>query len=72
MPLVGSSASFLGLSCPALRLSRRQASLPGRPGVYTDRGGMQDWGILLYPSRLTPDDVEQIRGDDAGVVWLGK
>ncbi len=28
--------------------------------------------ILLYPSRLTAEDVERIRGDDAGVVWLGR
>jgi len=28
--------------------------------------------ILLYPSRLTAEDVARIRGDDAGVVWLGK
>ncbi len=28
--------------------------------------------VLLYPSRLTPADAEQIRRDDAGVVWLGK
>lgn len=28
--------------------------------------------ILLYPSRLTPEDAERIRGDDAGVIWLGK
>ena len=28
--------------------------------------------ILLYPSRLTPADAEQIRCDDAGVVWLVK
>lgn len=28
--------------------------------------------ILLYPSQLTCSDVEQIRTDDAGVVWLGK
>ncbi len=28
--------------------------------------------ILLYPSRLTADDVARIRGDDAGVVWLAR
>ena len=26
--------------------------------------------FLLYPSRLTEEDVAQIRQDDAGVVWL--
>lgn len=28
--------------------------------------------ILLYPSRLTPADRDQVRRDDAAVVWLGK
>ena len=28
--------------------------------------------FLLYPSRLLPKDVEQIKEDDAGVIWLGK
>lgn len=28
--------------------------------------------VLLYPSRLMPADAEQIRRDDAGVVWLVK
>ena len=28
--------------------------------------------FLLYPSRLLPEDVEVIRTDDAGVIWLGK
>lgn len=28
--------------------------------------------ILLYPSRLSPADVDRIRSDDSGVVWLGK
>lgn len=27
--------------------------------------------FLLYPSRLSPDDLDQIRRDDAGIVWLG-
>jgi len=28
--------------------------------------------FLLYPSRLLPGDVEAIKSDDAGVIWLGK
>ena len=28
--------------------------------------------VLLYPSKLLPEDIDQIRRDDAGVVWLGK
>ena len=28
--------------------------------------------FLLYPGRLLPEHVEQIRKDDAGVIWLGK
>ena len=28
--------------------------------------------FLLYPSNLLPKDVETIRTDDAGVIWLGK
>ena len=28
--------------------------------------------VLLYPSRLLPEDVAAIRQDDAGVIWLGK
>jgi len=28
--------------------------------------------FLLYPSRLLPEHTEQIRTDDAGVIWLGK
>ena len=27
---------------------------------------------LLYPSRLTPGDLAEIKRDDAGVKWLGK
>jgi len=26
--------------------------------------------ILLYPSRMLPEHVTEIRQDDAGVVWL--
>ena len=28
--------------------------------------------FLLYPSRLTQEGLDEIRRDDAGVVWLGK
>jgi len=28
--------------------------------------------LLLYPSNLLPEHVEEIRRDDSGVVWLGK
>lgn len=28
--------------------------------------------FLLYPSGLTPEDLDQVERDDAGVVWLGK
>jgi DNA repair photolyase len=28
--------------------------------------------FLLYPSGLTPEDLAQVRQDDAGIVWLGK
>lgn len=28
--------------------------------------------FLLYPSRLIPEKLEEIRSDDAGVVWLGR
>jgi DNA repair photolyase len=28
--------------------------------------------FLLYPGRLLPEHVEQIRRDDAGVIWLGR
>ena len=28
--------------------------------------------FLLYPSRLLPEDVQIIRKDDTGVIWLGK
>jgi DNA repair photolyase len=28
--------------------------------------------ILLYPSKLTPEDLATIQQDDAGVIWLGK
>jgi len=26
--------------------------------------------VLLYPSNLSPHDIEAIRHDDAGVIWL--
>jgi hypothetical protein len=28
--------------------------------------------LLLYPSRLLPEHISQIRQDDQGVIWLGK
>jgi len=37
-----------------------------------DHGCLERLKVLLYPSRLQPRDLEQIRQDDAGVLWLGK
>lgn len=37
----------------------------------TDRLGLDRLRFLLYPSRLLPEDVEAIRRDDSGVIWLG-
>lgn len=33
---------------------------------------IQKLRFLLYPSRLLPEHVAEIRKDDAGVIWLGK
>ena len=37
-----------------------------------DRSDISKLRILLYPSRLLPEDIAAIRQDDAGVIWLGK
>ncbi len=36
---------------------------------YSDIGKLR---FLLYPSRLTPEDLKEIRKNDRGVIWLGK
>ena len=36
---------------------------------YSDLGKLR---VLLYPSRLLPEHVEEIRTHGAGVIWLGK
>lgn len=34
--------------------------------------GIERLRILLYPSRLDPADIERLREDEAGIVWLGR
>lgn len=37
--------------------------------VHTDIAKLR---FLLYPSKLTTEDADRNRRDDAGVIWLGK
>jgi hypothetical protein len=40
--------------------------------IMRSKSNIEKLRILLYPSRLLPEHIEQIRKDDAGVIWLGK